>query len=70
MDDPAASELLSWPEGLGFAELLEDSPQNLMLLVNAATPEEESGIGKELGIMGCCRPGLRVVGYNTERKER
>ena len=49
---------------------ISDSPQNLVLLVNAATLEEESGTGKELGIMGCCRPGLRVVGYNTESKER
>jgi len=46
-----------------------DSPQNFVLLVNA-TPEEESGFGEELGIMGGRKPGLRVVGYETARKER
>jgi len=46
-----------------------DSPQNLVLLVNA-NPEEESGIGEELGIMGCRRPGLRIVGYETSSKDR
>jgi DNA excision repair protein ERCC-4 len=46
-----------------------DSPQNLVLLVNA-TPEEESGIGEELGRMGCRRPGLRVVGYESASGER
>ena len=46
-----------------------DSPQNLILLVNA-TPEEESAIGEELGIMGCRKPGLRIVGYETPSKDR
>ncbi|KAG6896227.1 hypothetical protein C0992_009622 [Termitomyces sp. T32_za158] len=46
-----------------------DSPQSLVLLVNA-TPEEESEIGEELGLMGCRRPGLRVVGYETGSKDR
>jgi DNA excision repair protein ERCC-4 len=46
-----------------------DSPQNLLLLVNL-TLEEESAIGEELGIMGCRRPGLRVLGYETGSKDR
>jgi hypothetical protein len=46
-----------------------NSPQKIVLLVNA-TPEEESGIGEELGIMACRRPGLRVVGYETASRER
>ena len=46
-----------------------DSPQNLVLLINA-TPEEESAIGEELGIMGCRKPGLRVVGYEIGSKDR
>jgi len=33
-----------------------DSPQNLVLLVNASQ-EEESVIGEELGMMGVRRPG-------------
>ena len=48
---------------------LYDSPQNLVLLVNA-TPEEETAIGEELGIMGCRKPGLRIVGYETPSKDR
>lgn len=48
---------------------ISDSPQNRVLLVNAATPDEESGIEKELGIMVCRRPGLRVVGHDTESIE-
>jgi DNA excision repair protein ERCC-4 len=46
-----------------------DSPQNLVLLVNA-TQEEEAEIGEELGIMGCRKPGLRVVGYETGSRDR
>jgi DNA excision repair protein ERCC-4 len=42
---------------------------SIVLLVNA-TPEEESEMGEELGIMGCRRPGLRVVGYEIGSKDR
>jgi DNA excision repair protein ERCC-4 len=41
-----------------------NSPQSLVLLVNAS-PEEEVAIGEELGMMGCRKPGLRVVGYEV-----
>jgi len=73
--DPATSDLLILARGLGLRRIIctlmkiYDSPQNLVLLVNA-TPEEESAIGEELGIMGCRRPGLRVVGYETGGKDR
>ncbi|KAJ3515568.1 hypothetical protein NLJ89_g1672 [Agrocybe chaxingu] len=73
--DPATSDLLILARGLGLRKVvctlmkIYDSPQNLVLLVNA-TPEEESAIGEELGIMGCRRPGLRVVGYETASKDR
>ncbi|GLB36876.1 putative ERCC4 domain containing protein [Lyophyllum shimeji] len=73
--DPATSELLILARGLGLRRIIctlmkiYDSPQNLVLLVNA-TPEEESEIGEELGIMGCRKPGLRVVGYETGSKDR
>lgn len=68
--DPATSELLVLARGLGLRRIIctllkiYDSPQNLVLLVNA-TPEEETEIGEELGIMGCRKPGLRIVGYET-----
>lgn len=73
--DPANSELTLLARGLGLRRIITTllsiyhSPQNLVLLVNA-TPEEEAGIGEDLGVMGCRKPGLRVVGYEMGRKER
>ncbi|EKM77091.1 hypothetical protein AGABI1DRAFT_122321 [Agaricus bisporus var. burnettii JB137-S8] len=73
--DPATSDLLILARGLGLRRIIctlmkiYDSNKNLILLVNA-TQEEESAIGEELGIMGCRRPGLRVIGYETSSKDR
>ncbi|OSD00090.1 hypothetical protein PYCCODRAFT_1371782 [Trametes coccinea BRFM310] len=73
--DPAASELVLLARGLGLRRIvckllqIYDSPNNLVLLVNA-TQEEEAAIGEELGIMGCRNPGLRIVGFETGRKDR
>jgi DNA excision repair protein ERCC-4 len=73
--DPATNDLLILARGLGMRRVIctlmkiYDSPRNLVLLVNA-TPEEETEIGEELGIMGCRKPGLRVVGYETNSKDR
>jgi DNA excision repair protein ERCC-4 len=68
--DPQTSDLVVLGRGLGLRRIvctllkICDSPTSLVLLVNA-TPEEETEIGEELGIMGCRRPGLRVVGYEA-----
>lgn len=73
--DPATSDLVVLGRGLGLRRVvcsllkIYDSPKNLVLVINAL-PEEEAAIGEELGIMGCRRPGLRVVGYETPRQER
>lgn len=73
--DPATSDLLILARGLGLRRIIctllkiYDIPQNLVLLVNA-TPEEESAIGEELSIIGCRKPGLRVVSYETGSKDR
>ncbi len=73
--DPATSDFIVLARGLGLRRVIctllkiYDSNKNLILLVNA-TPEEESAIGEELGIMGCRRPGLRVVGHETPGKDR
>ncbi|ETW75057.1 hypothetical protein HETIRDRAFT_127022 [Heterobasidion irregulare TC 32-1] len=73
--DPLTSDLLLLARGLGLRKILctlmqiYDSPQNLVLLVNAS-PEEEAAIGEELGIMGCRNPGLRMVGYEMPKKDR
>ena len=72
--DPASSDLLILAKGLGLRKIvctllkIYDGPQNLVLLVNAT--EEEDAIGEELGVMGCRKPGLRVVGFEMGRKER
>lgn len=73
--DPTTSDFLVLARGLGLRRIIcalmkiYDSPQNLVLLVNAS-PEEESAIGEELGIMGCRKPGLRIVGYEMGKKDR
>lgn len=73
--DPATSELVLIARGLGLRRIvckllqIYDSPNNFILLVNA-TQEEEAAIGEELGIMGCRNPGLRIVGFETGRKDR
>ena len=73
--DPATSEFILLERGLGLRRIvcklmqIYDSPQNLVLLVNA-NPEEEAAIGEELGIMGCLKPGLRIVDYEMSKKDR
>ena len=73
--DPSTSELLLIARGLGLRRIvckllqIYDSPQSLVLLANASQ-EEESAIGEELGIMGCRQPGLRIVAFDTGRKDR
>ncbi|KAI0763850.1 hypothetical protein BD413DRAFT_698917 [Trametes elegans] len=73
--DPTKSEFVLLARGLGLRRIvckllqIYDSPNNLVLLVNA-TQEEEAAIGEELGIMGCRNPGLRIVGFETGRKDR
>ncbi|KAK7042132.1 ERCC4 domain-containing protein [Favolaschia claudopus] len=73
--DPTTSDLLILARGLGLRRIIctmmkvYDTPGSTVLLVNA-TPEEESEIGEELGIMGCRKPGLRVVGHEIGSKER
>ncbi|KDQ09302.1 hypothetical protein BOTBODRAFT_164970 [Botryobasidium botryosum FD-172 SS1] len=73
--DPASSDLVLLARGLGLRKIIcsmlqiYHSKQNLILLVNAR-PEEEAGMGEELGIMGVRRPGLRIVGYEMGKRER
>jgi DNA excision repair protein ERCC-4 len=73
--DPATSDLLVLARGLGLRRIIctlmqiYDSKQSLVLLLNAS-PEEETAIGDELGIMGCRRPGLRIVGYEMGKRDR
>ncbi|KAF7301049.1 ERCC4 domain-containing protein [Mycena indigotica] len=73
--DPTNNDLLVLARGLGLRRIIctllkiYDTPGSTVLLVNA-TPEEELEIGEELGIMGCRNPGLRVIGYETQNKDR
>ena len=73
--DPQTSDLLLLARGLGLRKLactllkIYDSPKSLVLLINASQ-DEEAAIGEELGIMGCRRPGLRLVTHETPKKDR
>lgn len=73
--EPAHNDLLILARGLGLRRIIctllkiYDSPKNLVLIVNANS-EEEAEVGEELGMMGCRKPGLRVIGYETGNKER
>jgi DNA excision repair protein ERCC-4 len=68
--DPSTSDLLVIARGLGLRHIIctllkiYDSPGHLILIVNA-TPEEQTEIGEELGLMGCRKPGLRIIDYET-----
>ena len=72
---PETSDLLLLARGLGLRRVvctlmqIYESPQNLVILVNA-TPSEETGIGDELNIMGCRKPGLRIVTHEMGSKDR
>ena len=72
---PESSDLLLLARGLGLRRVvctlmqIYESPQNLVILVNT-TPSEESGIGDELSIMGCRKPGLRIVTHEMNSKDR
>lgn len=73
--DPLSSELVILARGLGLRRTIctllkiYDGQQNLILIANAS-PEEEIAIGEELGMMGCRKPGMRVVGYEINTKDR
>ena len=73
--DPSTSELLLIARGLGLRRLVckllqvYDSPQNLVILVNASS-EEAAAIGEELGVLGCRKPGLRLVDFETSKRDR
>ncbi|KAI0797280.1 hypothetical protein BC629DRAFT_1581635 [Irpex lacteus] len=73
--DPSTSEFVLLARGLGLRRIIckllqiYDSPQNLIILVNASS-EEEAAIGEELGVMGCRNPGLRIVGFETNKRDR
>ncbi|KAF7331499.1 ERCC4 domain-containing protein [Mycena kentingensis (nom. inval.)] len=73
--DPTTNDLLLLARGLGLRRVIctllkiYDTPGSTVLLVNA-TAEEELEIGEELGIMGCRNPGFRVIGYETQSRDR
>ncbi|KAJ7616307.1 hypothetical protein DFH06DRAFT_1239050 [Mycena polygramma] len=73
--DPSTNDLLVLARGLGLRRIIctlmkvYETEGSIVLLVNA-TAEEESEIGEELGLMGCRKPGLRIVGYETGSKDR
>ncbi|KAH7103448.1 hypothetical protein BKA62DRAFT_696946 [Auriculariales sp. MPI-PUGE-AT-0066] len=73
--DPATSQLVLIARGLGLRTILctllriYNSPQTLVLLVNASQ-DEEQGIGELLGRMGSGAHGLKIVTHQYNRNER
>lgn len=76
INDPSTSDLLVIARGLGLRRIvcsllqIYDSPGSLVILVGANTPDEDSSIASELSTMGVRNPGLRILGYEMQRKER
>src|SRR5260370_5238615 len=74
--DPATSDLLIIARGLGLRRIICSllkiyySPESLIILVGAMSPDEDSAIASELSTMGVRNPGLRIVDYEMQRKER
>jgi len=75
MMDPATSELLLIARGLGLRTILctllniYNTPQSLVLLINASS-DEEDGICSLMCSMGCPHPGLRRVTHELNRGAR
>lgn len=73
--DPSTSDLLILARGLGLRKIvcsllkIYSGPQNLVLLVGA-NPDEDASIASHLSTMGVRNPGLRIVGYEMQKKER
>ncbi|KAF9512918.1 hypothetical protein BS47DRAFT_1461767 [Hydnum rufescens UP504] len=76
INDPASSDLLILGRGLGLRKIvcsllqIYSGPENLVLLVGAKSPDEDTGIASQLSTMGVRNPGLRVVGHEMPPKER
>ena len=74
--DPTTSDLLIISRGLGLRRIvcsllkIYSSPESLIILVGAVSPDEDSGIASELSTMGVRNPGLRIVDHEMQRKER
>ena len=73
--DPTTSQLVILARGLGLRRILTtllnifSTPDALVLLLNAA-PDEEVALVDELSLVGCARPGLRIVDYEILRSAR
>jgi DNA excision repair protein ERCC-4 len=76
INDPASSDLLILGRGLGLRKIvcsllqIYSGPENLILLVGAKSPDEDTGIASQLSTMGVRNPGLRIVGHEMPPKER
>ena len=74
--DPTTSDLLVIARGLGLRRIICSllkiyySPESLIVLVGAVSPDEDLAIASELSTIGVRNPGLRIVDYEMQRKER
>lgn len=74
--NPESSDLVILARGLGLrrivCSLLKQyaTQDKLVILVGANNAEEDVAIGSQLSTMGVRNPGLRIVGYEMDKKER
>jgi DNA excision repair protein ERCC-4 len=73
--DPSTSDLVILARGLGLRKLvcsllrIYDNSKSLVLLVNCDS-DEDTAIGEQLGVMGARHPGLRIVDYEMNSRDR
>lgn len=76
MKDPTSSDLLILARGLGLRKIvcsllkLYLALGKLVVLLGASNLEEDQSIGSQLSTMGVRNPGLRIVGYEMDKKAR
>ncbi|KAG9075269.1 hypothetical protein FRC06_010186, partial [Ceratobasidium sp. 370] len=73
--DPSSSDLVILARGLGLRKLvcsllrIYDNSKSLVLLINCDA-DEDTAIGEQLGVMGARHPGLRILDYEMNSKDR
>ena len=68
-EDEVAQDGRNYDVWFDYARL-EEGALKEMREEGATAEEEEAAIGEELGVMGCRNPGLRIVGFETNKKDR
>ncbi|KAF8310984.1 hypothetical protein DL93DRAFT_2061523 [Clavulina sp. PMI_390] len=76
IQDPSTSDLVLLARGLGLRRIVCSLLQRyavedkLVILVGANNSEEDVAIGSQLSTMGVRNPGLRIIDYEMDKKDR